>query len=85
MVMMLVSPAVANFIQTPTATVSCTGYSISLQACSLVTGDNYTIDYNIVISPSSALPASSAICLISLRRQPPMVPRLVPTTLSARP
>jgi hypothetical protein len=54
---MLKSSALANFLQTPTATVTCSGYSISVQACQLTAGQNYTIDYSIVISPESGPPS----------------------------
>jgi hypothetical protein len=57
LLMMLVSPAAANFIQPPKATVTCTGYTIALKACHLSKGTNYTIDYDIELTPSSGSPS----------------------------
>lgn len=54
---MLVSPALANFINPPSATITCTGYSISLQACNLDADTTYTIDYTIDLTPSSGSPS----------------------------
>jgi hypothetical protein len=57
LIMTLVSTSLAQFIQTPTATITCSGYTLSAQACELKSGQNYLIDYNIVVSPISGPPS----------------------------
>lgn len=54
------SPALANHIDTATATVSCTGYSLTVSASQLATsGVTYSISYT--ITPSSGSPITGSI------------------------
>lgn len=46
-------PAFANYIATANATVTCSGYSLSVSAADLTPGENYTIVYTIDVSPSA--------------------------------
>ena len=52
------SVARANFLHAANATVTCTDYTLSLQACALKTGTSYTIDYSIDPSCSSDITGS---------------------------
>jgi hypothetical protein len=65
---MPVNPALANDILPPTVTVTCTGYTISLQACNLVAGTQYTIFWDFALTPSSgsAIPISGDLDFVAV-------------------
>ena len=45
-------PAVANHIDTATASVTCNNYTICLEASALTPGQSYTITYQIIVTPT---------------------------------
>jgi len=47
------TPALANHIDTATATVTCTSYTLRLTASALVPGRSYTINYTITLTPTA--------------------------------
>jgi hypothetical protein len=56
-------PALANHITAATATVSCTGYTLTVDADLLSVGTAYTIDYTFTLIPASgpAIPVTGTI------------------------
>ena len=50
------APAMANHIDTATLTIGCSSYTLSVSASALNPGQNYTIDYQITLTPSSGSP-----------------------------
>jgi hypothetical protein len=47
------APALANHIDSANASVGCSSYTISLAASALAQGQSYTIDFSIILTPSS--------------------------------
>lgn len=50
------APAMANHVDTATASVSCNSYTITLTASALNPGQSYTINFSITLTPSSGSP-----------------------------
>src|SRR5437899_9864045 len=60
-------PAHANFLSDATATVDCSGYSLTVDAIDLVPSTAYEIDYSFTLTPTSgpAIPVSGKINFIA--------------------
>jgi hypothetical protein len=56
MLTMFAMPAVANHLDTATASVTCNNYTLCLEASALTPGQEYTVTYQITVTPSSGTP-----------------------------